>query len=85
MSNPNYVFVVDTNRQPLTPCKPSLARKLLNGGKAKVFRLYPFTIILNKEVIDTPKPLTLKIDPGSKVTGLAILLGLIYRKRNSRY
>ncbi len=71
----NYVFVLDTNRKHLTPCKPSVARKLLNVGKAKVFRLYPFTIILNKEVIDTPKPLTLKIDPGSKVTGLAILLG----------
>jgi hypothetical protein len=70
---PNFVFVLDTNRKPLTPCKPSIARKLLNAGKAKVFRLYPFTIILNKEVIDNPEPLTLKIDPGSKVTGLAIL------------
>jgi 5-methylcytosine-specific restriction endonuclease McrA len=70
---PNYVFVLDTNRKPLTPCQPSVARKLLNVGKAKVFRLYPFTIILNKEVIDSPEPLTLKIDPGSKVTGLALL------------
>ena len=70
---PNYVFVLDTNRKPLTPCKPSLARKLLNAGKAKVFRLYPFTIILNKEIVDNPEPLILKIDPGSKVTGLAIL------------
>jgi len=70
---PNYVFVLDTNRKPLTPCKPSLARKLLDTGKAKVFRLYPFTIILNKEVTEHPKPLILKIDPGSKVTGLAIL------------
>ncbi len=76
MSNqPNYVFVLDTNRKLLTPCKPSVARKLLNVGKAKVFRLYPFTIILNKEVVDTPKSLTLKIDPGSKTTGLAILSG----------
>ncbi len=76
MSNqPNYVFVLDTNRKPLTPCKPSLARKLLNAGKARVFRLYPFTIILNKEVADTPEPLTLKIDPGSKTTGLSILSG----------
>jgi 5-methylcytosine-specific restriction endonuclease McrA len=72
---PNYVFVLDTNRKPLTPCKPSLARKLLKVGKAKVFRLYPFTIILRKEVADDPQPVTLKIDPGSKVTGLAILLG----------
>jgi RRXRR protein len=70
MSNqPNYVFVLDTNRKPLTPCKPSLARKLLTVGKAKVFRLYPFTLILNKEVAGTPEPLTLKIDPGSKTTG----------------
>jgi 5-methylcytosine-specific restriction endonuclease McrA len=75
MSNPNYVFVLDTNRKPLTPCKPSLARKLLTAGKAKVFRLYPFTIVLNKEIVDVPAPLTLKIDPGSKVTGLAILSG----------
>ncbi|HBE20683.1 MAG TPA: HNH endonuclease [Cyanobacteria bacterium UBA11149] len=72
---PNYAFVLDTNRKPLTPCKPSIARKLINAGKAKVFRLYPFTIILNKEVVDTPEPLTLKIDPGSKITGLAILSG----------
>jgi 5-methylcytosine-specific restriction endonuclease McrA len=35
--------------------------------------LYPFTIILNKEVADSSESLTLKIDPGSKVTGLAIL------------
>jgi len=72
---PNYVFVLDTNHKPLTPCKPSLARKLLKASKAKVFRLYPFTIILRKGVADDPRPVTLKIDPGSKVSGLAILLG----------
>ena len=72
---PNYVFVLDTNRKPLTPCKPSVARKLLNASKAKVFRLYPFTIILKKEVLESPEPLTLKIDPGSKRTGLALLEG----------
>ena len=71
---PNYVFVLDANRKPLTPCKPSLARKLLRVGKAKVFRLYPFTLLLKKEVTEDPQPVTLKIDPGSKVTGLAILL-----------
>jgi hypothetical protein len=72
-TKPNYVFVLDTNHKPLTPCKPSLARKLLKVGKAKVFRLYPFTIILKKEVTEDPRPMTLKIDPGSKVSGLAIL------------
>lgn len=75
INKPNYIFVLDTNRKPLTPCKPSVARKLLNAGKAKVYRLHPFTIILNKEVADIPDPLTLKIDPGSKTTGLAILSG----------
>ncbi|MEG4584993.1 RNA-guided endonuclease IscB [Microcoleus sp. MOSTC5] len=71
---PNYVFVLDANRKPLTPCKPSLARKLLKVGKCKVFRLYPFTIILKKKVVQDPQPVTLKIDPGSKVTGFALLL-----------
>jgi 5-methylcytosine-specific restriction endonuclease McrA len=69
----NYVFVLDTARKPLTPCKPSMARKLLDAGKAAVFRRFPFTIILDKEVDDTPEPLTLKIDPGSKTTGISLL------------
>ena len=63
---PNYVFVLDTKHKPLTPCKPWLARKLLKVGKAKVFRLYPFTIILRKKVTEDPRPMILKIDPGSK-------------------
>lgn len=40
---PNYVFVLDKNRKPLTPCKPSTAR-LLNAIKTSVCRLYPMTI-----------------------------------------
>ena len=71
----NFIFVLDTNRNPLTPCKPSMAHKLLTVGKASVFRLYPFTIILKKEVTTTPEPLTLKLDPGSKTTGIALLQG----------
>jgi len=71
---PNYVFVLDANRKPLTPCKPCLARKLLKLGKCKVFRLYPFSIILKKKVVQDPQPVTLKIDPGSKLTGFALLL-----------
>ncbi|WP_445300937.1 RRXRR domain-containing protein [Microcoleus sp. BR0-C5] len=45
---PYYVFVLDANRKPLTPCKPSLARKLLKVGNCKVFRLYPFTLIARR-------------------------------------
>ena len=70
----NYVLVLDTNKKTLTPCKPSLARSLLKAGKAAVYRLYPFTIILPKTVGDTPISCQLKIDPGSKTTGLALLL-----------
>jgi len=75
MLKPNYVFVLDTRKIPLTPCLPSVASRLLDTGKAAVFRQFPFTIILKKEVDVTPEAVELKIDPGSKTTGLAILLG----------
>jgi len=71
----NFVLVVDTNRKPLNPCTPGVARSLLKSGKAKVFRRFPFTIVLNKVVDTNPEPMQLKIDPGSKVTGLALLQG----------
>jgi len=71
----NHIFVIDSNKQPLSPCHPSVARKLLTTGKAAVFRMYPFTIILKREAIATPQPIELKIDPGSKTTGIALLQG----------
>ncbi|MFB2891850.1 RNA-guided endonuclease IscB [Aerosakkonemataceae cyanobacterium BLCC-F50] len=73
MSKQNYVFVLDTNKKPLSPCRPITARKLLQANKAAVFRLFPFTIILKKAVNETPKPITLKIDPGSKTSGIALV------------
>jgi 5-methylcytosine-specific restriction endonuclease McrA len=69
----NQILVIDTNHKPLTPCRPITARKLLKAGKAAVFRQYPFTIILKKEVSAEPEGITLKLDPGSKVTGMAML------------
>jgi len=71
----NLIFVLDTNRKRLSPCKSSVADRLCDAGKAAVFREYPRTIILKKEVNTEPKPLTLKIDPGSRTTGFAILRG----------
>ncbi|MGL5923101.1 RNA-guided endonuclease IscB [Chroococcidiopsis sp.] len=72
----NYVFVIDQNKQPLNPIPPKRARELLTKQKAAVFRMYPFTIILKHAVFNpAPKPLTIKLDPGSKVTGIAILEG----------
>ena len=69
----NYVLVLDTNKKPLSPCTPGMARSLLKAGKAAVYRKYQFTIILKKEVDAQPKSCQLKIDPGSQTTGLAIL------------
>ncbi len=71
----NYVLVIDTNRKPLTPCSPGTARRLLKAGKAAVFRRYPFTLVLKKAFEGDPEPCELKIDPGSKTTGLALLKG----------
>jgi hypothetical protein len=70
----NFVFVLDTNKQPLEPVEPGQARRLLKLGQAAVYLRYPFTIIL-KYAVDCPKtqPAQLKIDPGSKTTGLAIV------------
>jgi 5-methylcytosine-specific restriction endonuclease McrA len=68
------VFVVDTDKNPLTPCHPAVARKLLSSGKAAVLRRYPFTILLKRGVkLPAARMLRLKIDPGSRVTGLAVV------------
>ena len=70
----NFVFVLDINKQPLEPCSPTIAKKLLNANKAAVFRQYPFTIILKKVVYTKErKQCQLKLDPGSVTTGIAIL------------
>ncbi len=71
MSN---VFVVDTMYTPLDPIHPGRARHLLTSGKAAVYRRFPFTIILKREIqASVTQPLRLKLDPGSKTTGIAIV------------
>lgn len=70
----SHVFVVDTNKQPLAPVSPGHARLLLKQGRAAVWRRYPFTLMLKYAVAaSVPPPLRLKIDPGSKTTGLALV------------
>lgn len=70
----NYVLVLDTNRQPLAPCHPARARELLTKGKAAVFRRYPFTVILNYVPTGTINTnFELRLDPGSKTTGIAVI------------
>ena len=68
------VFVLDTNKVALNPIHPGRARILLSTGKAAVHKRYPFTIRLKVAVVQPQvEPLRLKIDPGSRTTGLALL------------
>lgn len=69
----NFTLVLNSNKQPLDPIHPGAARRLLNAGKAAVYRMYPFTIILKSEVNQTPNSIVVKLDPGSKTTGIALL------------
>ena len=68
------VFVVDTEKRPLNPVHPGRARILLSSGQAAVYRRYPFTIVL-KKAIEKPavETLRVKIDPGSRNTGIAVV------------
>ena len=70
------VAVLDTNKNVLAPTTPARARELLNKGKAAVYRRIPFTIILKRGIPESEiklPSLRIKIDPGSKTTGLAVL------------
>jgi 5-methylcytosine-specific restriction endonuclease McrA len=72
----NFVFILDTNKRPLDPVHPGTARHLLNSGEASVLRRFPFTIILKEARPEAPvQDLELKLDPGSKITGIAIKQG----------
>jgi 5-methylcytosine-specific restriction endonuclease McrA len=69
------VFVLDKQKKPLMPCSEKRARKLLAAGRARVHRLIPFSIRLIDRNLDDCllQPLAIKIDPGSKFTGIALV------------
>ena len=68
------VLVIDPDKRPLDPVHPGRARHLLATGQAAVYRRYPFVLILKRRASEPhPQPLRLKIDPGSKTTGLAVV------------
>ena len=67
------VFVLDKNKQPLMPCTPARARKLLSKQKAAVYKYYPFTIILKEREGGDCQPIQYKIDQGAKTTGIALV------------
>lgn len=69
----NSVFVLSSTKKPLMPCRPARARKLLTAGRAAVYRMQPFTIILNDRADGETQPIEVKTDPGSKTTGVALV------------
>lgn len=69
------VYVLDKKKKPLDPCSEKRARKLLESGRARVHLLRPFTIRLVDRLVEDSvvHPLTVRIDPGSKTTGIALV------------
>jgi 5-methylcytosine-specific restriction endonuclease McrA len=69
------VFVFDSSGKPLMPCTEKRARLLLARGRARVHRLVPMVIrLIDRTQKDSVlQPLRLKLDPGSKTTGIALV------------
>jgi hypothetical protein len=66
------VFVLNSEKDPLMPCHPARARQLLRTKRAKVFRRYPFVIILIAKTTNAIQPIEIKFDPGSRTTGVCV-------------
>ncbi|WP_411376670.1 RNA-guided endonuclease IscB [Desulfurobacterium thermolithotrophum] len=66
------VFVVDAKCKPLIPTNPIRARLLLKRGKARVYRMIPFTIQLNRTVNNPAGEFTAAVDDGAKWIGIAV-------------
>ena len=74
MSKPQkkiMVYVLNMRGEPLMPCSPAKARKLLKDKKAIVKRKYPFTIQLKVASGENRQPITLGVDPGYTYVGLS--------------
>ena len=69
------VFVISSDGAPLDPCHEARARELLKKGRAAVWRSYPFTIKLKNRTRAESMVAThrVKLDPGSKTTGIAVV------------
>jgi 5-methylcytosine-specific restriction endonuclease McrA len=67
------VFVVDKHKKPLMPCSEKRARLLLERRRAVVHRRHPFTIRLKDRVGGEVQPVRVKLDPGARATGVAVV------------
>ncbi|MFG2145252.1 RNA-guided endonuclease IscB [Streptomyces sp. NPDC048696] len=68
------MFVLAKGGEPLMPCHPARARELLAKGRAVVARQAPFAIRLrDRSLADSEiDGVQLRVDPGSKGTGLCL-------------
>lgn len=67
------VFVLDESKKPLDMITNAKARLLLRNNLAVIHKVYPFTIRLKDNSCGSKnKAYTVKFDPGSKHTGIAI-------------
>ena len=67
------VFVLDKSKKPLDMVSNAKARILLKNKLAVVAKVHPFTIRLRDNSCGSKnKAYTVKLDPGSKTTGIAI-------------
>ncbi len=68
------VLVVDQERRPLMPTTPARARILLKNRKAAILRRFPLVLILKDTLPNAVvEPLRVKLDPGSKTSGIAVV------------
>ncbi len=67
------VLVLGKHKTPLMPCSEKRGRLLLERGRARIHKMYPFTIRLVDREGGETQPLVLKLDPGSKQTGVALV------------
>lgn len=68
------VFVLDRSKKPLNMISHAKARILLKNKQAVVHKIYPFTIRLKDNgCVGKDRVYTVKVDPGSKHTGVAIV------------
>lgn len=66
-----FVYVLNMHGEPLMPCKPRKARKLLKESKAKVVNRTPFIIQLLYGSSGYKQQVNLGVDAGSKYIGVS--------------
>ena len=67
------VFVINKHGEPLMPCSPRTARKLLQDKKGQMISWQPFAIQLLYGSAGYKQPITFGVDVGAQHVGLAIM------------